>query len=485
MTLRSVERGGVGVTIGAYASVLHVLGLDGDLDAVALADELGRDLMDATLPRPRKRVEGLIYVDYDWREREQPKRLGVLRVRPGRTGDIFDFTFDDDALADSSLLSGPLDPDLGAFAGQQFPKNGRTNFGVFRDSSPDRWGETLIRRRYDRLKREGSLPSTFRIGQAEYLLGVHDVFRSGALRYKVQTDGPYLDDRSSEAAPLFVRLRELEAASRAIEDDVHGDDPRADEWLNVLLAPGASLGGARPKATVADLYGALWIAKFPSAKDRYDVGGWELVVSRLAERAGLRVSQTEARRFASDAHTFLVKRFDRRPSGTRIHFASAMTLTGNDDGADASSGASYLEIADVIMSHGASPRRDLIELWTRIVFNVMVCNSDDHLRNHGFLRTPNDGWRLSEAYDMNPVPEANGLCLNIDESDNSLDLDLVRSVAPYFRIPDATAREIVGKVSDAVRTWSELATEMGIARSEQRDMSASFSKANGGITDVF
>jgi serine/threonine-protein kinase HipA len=423
-------------------------------------------------------VEGPIEVYADWSDIEPAKRLGTLRVRAGRTGELFDFTFDDAAIKDATLAKQALDPDLGLFPGPQFPRDGRTLFGVFRDSSPDRWGETLIRRRFDRDKRAGLVPRSARLGESDYLLGVHDAFRSGALRYKLNENGPFLDDRDGSAAPPFVRLRELEAASRAIEDaPPNNDDPALDEWLRLLLAPGASLGGARPKATVADVEGHLWIAKFPSVKDRYDVGAWELVLQRLAERCGLRVPASDARKFTDAWHTFLVRRFDRRESGTRIHFASAMTLTGNVDGASASTGASYLEIAEVITSQGAAPRADLLELWTRIVFNIMVSNTDDHLRNHGFLLTPNAGWRLSEAYDLNPVPGSTGLSLNIDESDNALDLDLARSVAPYFRIKKGDADAIIARIADAVGQWSEVASTLGIGRGEQEDMADAFRTA--------
>jgi serine/threonine-protein kinase HipA len=419
-------------------------------------------------------VTGSIEVYQDWGGDPSPKRLGTLRVRPGRTAELFDFTFDDDALTDRTVLNQTLDPDVGNFPGPQFPKNGRTLFGVFKDSSPDRWGETLIRRRFDRDKRAGLIAQNARLGESDYLLGVHDVFRSGALRFKLTTDGPFLDNRDASAAPPFVRLRELEAASRALEDDAKADDPATDEWLRLLLAPGASLGGARPKATVADVDGNLWIAKFPSAKDRHDVGAWELVVAKLAERCGLRVPPSEARTFASAEHTFLVRRFDRRTTGGRIHFASAMTLTGHTDGAGASTDASYLEIAEIIMSQGAAPREDLVELWSRIAFNVMVSNTDDHLRNHGFMLVPNAGWRLSPAFDMNPVPGSSGLCLNIDESDNVLDLDLVRSVAPYFRINPNQATEIINHMTDVVGEWSAIAVDVGISRREQGEMAGAF-----------
>ena len=419
-------------------------------------------------------MERAIAVYQDWEPGEPPKRLGTLRARPGRTGEIFDFTFDNEALAEKALAKQMLDPDLGIFPGQQFPKAGRTIFGVFKDSSPDRWGETLIRRRFDRKKRAGLIPANARLVESDYLLGVHDAFRSGALRYKLEPNGPFLDDQDGTAAPPFVRLRELETASRAIEEDPNGDDPAEDEWLRLLLAPGASLGGARPKATVVDPEGHLWIAKFPSVKDRHDVGAWESVVQKLAERCGLRVPEGDARTFASTEHTFMVRRFDRRESGERIHFASAMTLTGHVDGDGAATGASYLEIAEVIVSQGAAPREDLTELWSRIVFNVMVSNVDDHLRNHGFLLAPDAGWRLSPAYDMNPVPGSTGLSLNIDESDNALDLDLARSVAPYFRIRAAQATSIVDRIAAVVRDWSEIATAQGIKRSEQADMADAF-----------
>jgi serine/threonine-protein kinase HipA len=421
-------------------------------------------------------MRGSIEVYADWSEPEPAKRLGTLHVRPGRTGELFDFTFDDAAINDSRLANLTLDPDVRLFAGPQFPRNGRTTFGVFKDSSPDRWGEMLIRRRFDRDKRAGLVPQGARLGPSDYLLGVHDTFRSGALRYKL-TDGPFLDNRLGTAAPPFVRLRELEAASRAIENDPRNEDRAGDEWLRMLLAPGASLGGARPKASVVDVGGNLWIAKFPSVKDPYDVGAWELVVQKLAERAGLRVPESEARALTDVGHTFMVQRFDRHGSGTRVHFASAMTLTGHVDGDDASTGASYLEIAEVIISNGTAPREDLRELWTRIVFNIMVSNTDDHLRNHGFLLEPNAGWRLSPAYDMNPAPSSSGLSLNIDESDNALDLDLARSVAPYFRVKDAEATSIVDGVADAVRRWPEVASTLGISRSEQDEMSDAFQMA--------
>ncbi len=234
--------------------------------------------------------------------------------------------------------------------------------------------------------------------EADYLLGVHDAFRAGALRFRRDDTGDFLDNQDGLAAPPFVRLRELQAASLALERDEDNTAPAGDDWLRLLIAPGGSLGGARPKTSVVDPDGRLWIAKFPSASDTHDVGAWELLVQTLASACGVHVPESLARRFAKPYHTFLVKRFDRTPQGRRLHFASAMTLTGRTDGDDASTGTSYLEIARVLTDHGAQTDGDLRQLWTRIAFNMLVSNSDDHLRNHGFIFVPGKGWRLSEAF---------------------------------------------------------------------------------------
>lgn len=242
----------------------------------------------------------------------------------------------------------------------------------------------------------------------------------------------------------------------------------------MLIAPGGSLGGARPKASVADKNGHLWIAKFPSTRDDYDVGGWEFVVNVLAKQCGLRVARGMAQRYASDHHCFMVKRFDRTTMGKRLHFASAMTMTDRVDGDDASVGASYIELAEVLLQHGSEPDEDLRELWSRIVFNILVSNTDDHLRNHGFLLDPGRGWRLSDAYDMNPVAHAEGLMLNITDADNALDLELAREVAEYFRVSRDDAEEIIGSFQDVVSQWSKVASRAGLSKREQDNMAPAF-----------
>jgi len=415
-----------------------------------------------------------IAVYADWEGLPAPFRLGLLRARRGAGRDIFDFEFDAVALEHPALPNLVLDPRLGPFEGRQHPPQGNPTFGVFADASPDRWGRLLMRRRFEREQRAGSAPRNARLHESDYLLGVHDAFRVGALRFKRDDAGDFLDNRHGVAAPPFVQLRELEAASLALERDEDNVDPGGNDWLRLLIAPGGSLGGARPKASVIDPHGQLWIAKFPSTRDEHDVGAWELVLQTLARGCGLRVPEGLARRFANPYHTFLVKRFDRTGSGRRLHFASAMTLTGRQDGDDAAAGASYLELARVLIDHGAQTDTDLSELWARIVFNMLVSNSDDHLRNHGFILTPGRGWRLSEAYDMNPVPGSAGLALNVSDADNALDLELARSVAPYFRVSRARANQLILESQAVVRQWPKVAKSLRIPAREQQRLASAF-----------
>ena len=416
----------------------------------------------------------LIAVYADWETLNGPRRLGFLHVRKTRSANVFEFEYDSAALADPALNFISLDPRIGLFEGRQYPGQHQSRFGLFADSSPDRWGQLLMKRRLERDIREGLVPEGTKLYESDFLLGVHDRYRVGAIRYKLNDQGNFLDDRDGLAAPPFVELRALEQASRALESDEDNTAPDGREWLRMLIAPGGSLGGARPKASVADEAGHLWIAKFPSTRDDYDVGGWELVVNALADSCGLRVANGVAQRFASDHHCFMVKRFDRTKNGGRLHFASAMTMTDRVDGDDASAGASYLELAEVLMKHGSETNADLRELWSRIVFNILVSNTDDHLRNHGFILDPGRGWRLSEAYDMNPVPHADGLKLNITDSDNALDLELAREVAEYFRVSRKDADEIIENFQEAVSQWSTVASALGLSKRERDNMAPAF-----------
>ncbi|MEX5352021.1 HipA domain-containing protein [Pseudomonas juntendi] len=416
----------------------------------------------------------MIAVYADWDGLSGPRRLGFLHSRRTRATERFEFEYDDAALADPDLAGLQLDPSIQPFGGPQYPTPPRDKFGVFDDSSPDRWGRLLMDRRFERDKRAGLVPVDTRLYESDYLLGVHDMYRVGALRYRLEDAGDFLDNRINVAAPPFTEIRALEQASRALEQDPDNVAAQGQDWLRMLIAPGGSLGGARPKASVADDAGRLYIAKFPSTRDSYDVGGWEMVVNALANGCGLEVAPAQARKFASDYHCFMVRRFDRTDAGRRLHFASAMTMTGHSDGDDASTGVSYLELAEVLMSQGAQPNLDLRELWSRIVFNILVSNTDDHLRNHGFILVPGRGWKLSQAYDMNPVPYADGLKLNITDADNALDLELAREVAAYFRLDRQQADDIIEDFRDIVGQWRILAQGLGLSAREQDRMADAF-----------
>ena len=411
-----------------------------------------------------------ILVFANWKGLDGPIKIGTLQSESVRGKEVFSFEYDKEWI-DSGRYH-LLDPDLRLLSGPQYPAVEKTNFGLFLDSSPDRWGRLLLNRRQAYMARkEGRKPKPLQ--ESDYLLGVHDILRMGGLRFKLEDSGPFLNDDSALSIPPMTRLRELEEASLQLERDDSIEDSRYSAWLNLLLAPGSSIGGARPKANVSDVTNQLWIAKFPSRSDLTDTGGWEMVVWELAKRSGLSVPESTAEKFSGKGHTFLTKRFDRTPTRERIHFASAMTLLGYTDGTDFKDGASYLEFPEFLIQHGADVNRDLEEIWRRIVFSICVRNTDDHLRNHGFILSEG-GWKLSPAYDMNPNPSGNGLTLNISLNDNSLDLEVAMEVRSFFRLSDKNAKEIIEKVKKEVRNWERIAEKVGIPRQEQEMMSRAF-----------
>jgi serine/threonine-protein kinase HipA len=410
-----------------------------------------------------------IWVYADWFDLGRITLMGILKTEQVRGKEIFSFSYTKEWLENGPALI--LDPDLGLYTGPQYSRDDKPNFGLFLDSSPDRWGRVLMERREAlRARQEARKPRT--LMESDYLLGVFDRYRMGGLRFKIAENGPFLDNDDLMAAPPMTSLRTLEEASLQLENEDAVDSPRFAEWLNLLISPGSSLGGARPKASVVDPGGELWIAKFPSGKDDRDIGGWEMVVNELAARSGVSVAEGRARRLSLHHHTFLTKRFDRR-GDNRIHFASAMTLLGYTDGVDSMAGVSYLHLAEFIMRNGATPDADLEELWRRIVFNICVSNSDDHLRNHGFLLTPK-GWILSPSFDINPIPLSTGLSLNISEQSNALDLDLAREVAEKFRVNDKKRETIINKIMRTVGHWHEIAATIHISRSEIQRMENAF-----------
>lgn len=410
-----------------------------------------------------------IFVYAHWQGLQDPALMGILSATQVKGKESFSFEYSKEWL--QSGFNQVIDPDLQLYSGRYFPRDEKPNFGVFLDSCPDRWGRMIMDRREAVLARKEKR-TVRNLLESDYLMGVYDGHRIGALRYKEDPAGEFKNNDKGMASPPWASLRELEQASRKFEED-NSDDEESLKWINMLIAPGSSLGGARPKASILDPKGHPWIAKFPSVKDAKDVGAWEMVANRLGVKAGLNIAEGNIKKFNSHHHTYLTKRFDRTKKGERIHFASAMTLLGYLDGVGHSTDVSYLEMAEFLTRNGADVNTDLEELWRRIVFNICVKNTDDHLRNHGFLSTSR-GWRLSPAYDINPNEFGNGLSLNISEKDNSLDLDLAISVAEYFRVDKSTTEKIINQVKSSVSKWRDLAKNIGIPKSEVDRMSQVF-----------
>lgn len=407
-----------------------------------------------------------IYV-YECFSSDEPKFMGTLFVDLGKLKENYSFEYSPQWLLSNEVYC-PIGPHISLYEYRQYLKN--NNFAGFSDSCPNRWGRALINRR-ERIEAHKENRKPKKLHDSDYLLGVLDETRMGALRFKLSKDGPFLSDDLNSAIPPWATLRTLEEASRKFEED---DDFLNDKWLKQLLNPGSSLGGARPKANVQAPDGSLWIAKFPSKNDEWNTGAWEKVVHDLAKKCGLHVPESKLETFSNLGGTFLVKRFD-RAENKRIHFSSAMTMLGKIDGANADDGSGYLDIVEFINSHGASPKEDLLELWKRIVFNMAVTNTDDHLRNHGFVLTKK-GWRLSPLYDVNPIPYGDELSLNVDFSDNSISLELAVEAAHYYGISNDDAIEIGNSIVNTVNShWTNIAKSYGISHNSIEYMRPAFS----------
>lgn len=399
-----------------------------------------------------------------------PVLMGTLSATVVRGKEVFAFEYNVDFLESESVFE--MDPNLRLYKGLQYLSEEERNFGIFLDCSPDRWGRVLMDRREAVKARFEARPGR-RLMESDYLLGVYDELRMGALRFKTDVDGPFLDNDSAHSTPPMTSLRELERAAKEFEEDISLDDKEYVKRLSLLIAPGSSLGGARPKASVLSERGHVWIAKFPGKNDEFDVGAWEYVIYKLALKSKIDMAKSKADTFYSNKTTFMTKRFDRDDNGRRYHFFSAMTLLGYQDGADAHAGVSYLELVELLQARGANVSYDLEQLWRRILFSVCVSNTDDHLRNHGFILT-NRGLRLSPAYDINPNPKGYGLTLNIDEQDNRLDKEIVLSVAPFFRVSHTAATQIINEIEQVVKSWRKEAVELNVSAREIEEMSSAF-----------
>jgi serine/threonine-protein kinase HipA len=414
------------------------------------------------------KIDILVYAD--WLHLEEPNLMGMLSAHQGKGRKTFSFSYDEKwLLTEKQFL---FDPDITWNKGQQFPQ-GKFNFGVFNDSMPDTWGRTLMKRREAQSAKEEKRVAR-NLHDLDFLLGVNDESRMGGLRFKLKENEPFLNNDKSRPTPPWSSLRELQHGISLIESDKDNKEVR--KWLGILLAPGSSLGGARPKANIIDEKGNLWIAKFPSKEDAIDKAAWEFLAYRLATKAGIEMAECKIEKIAGKYFTFFTKRFD-RIKDKRIHFASAMTMTGNNEETTKENPPSYLDIAEFIQFNESNNKKELHQLWKRMVFNIAISNTDDHLRNHGFLLNKT-GWQLSPAYDINPSIDKDGLSLNIDSDSNALDFDLAMSVGEYFQLKETEMVAILSEIKAVVKSWKAEASKIGISKAEMTLMSSAFKFGN-------
>ena len=401
----------------------------------------------------------LVYLDIEWLEK--PILVGNLGYESLRGADSYSFEFDKEWLSKYGGLF--LSADLNNYPGLQYTMSDRDIFGCFSDALPDRWGRLLLNRREQILAAEEKRPVK-RLSSFDYLTGIDDFSRMGSFRFKESPDGDYINCEYTLRIPPLTDLRALINASMEIEKSEGKNRLPEKKWIQQLVHPGSSLGGARPKAGVMDNDGKLCIAKFPSANDDYDVALWEHFSHLLAKKAGVIAAETRVVATGDKYHTFLSKRFDRTENGRRKHFASAMTLLGLTDGSDAKTGNGYLDIVDFMLQDCCDVEENLRQLYRRVAFNIAIGNSDDHFRNHGFLLTPR-GWTLAPAYDLNPtLNEYQSLLIN--STTNRADLQLLLLSSEEYMIGRDEARQIITEVLEAVKSWKRLAARLSIVKRE-------------------
>jgi len=403
--------------------------------------------------------EVLVYVDLH----ATPHLVGRLWARTRKNRESATFEYDKSWLAHPDRFS--LEPALKFGPGPYYSAYDKPLFGAIGDSAPDRWGRVLMRRAERRRAESlGETPRT--LGEIDYLLMVDDEARQGALRFAEREGSTFLAAHGPTKIPPLLELPRLLSAAEHVLSDTD-----TDEDLRLLLAPGSSLGGARPKASVRDRDGSLAIAKFPNKGDEINVVLWEAVALTLAASAGITLPSWRLQTVAGKP-VLLLRRFD-RAEATRLPFLSAMSMLDARDNEP----RSYLEFVDVLRQHGAEPKQDMHALWRRIVFSILISNTDDHLRNHGFLYAGPTGWRLAPAYDLNPVPtdiKPRVLTTAIDLDDGTASLDLALEVAGYFELPKDDARQIAAEVGQAVAGWRSEARARGLTPAEIDRMSSAF-----------
>ena len=396
-----------------------------------------------------------VYADFDFLS--APQEIGVLGYERVRGKDYFAFEYSHQWLKQHGgiLLSG----DLMNVPSLQYARGNDNVFGFVKDSFPDRWGRLLLDRR-ERLMAQSEGRPTRMLSNYDYLTGIEDFTRMGGLRYKEEDSDGYVNANAKFLVPPMENLHALCDACHEIELAEERNELPEQRWLDQLIDPGTSLGGARPKANVVDTDGTLYVAKFPSKKDLENTELIEHFSHQLAAKAGINVAKTRTIRISKDRDLLLSERFDRTTGGRRVHFASAMSLLGLDDGAGSSTGNGYLDIVDFILRGCTDVRQNLRELYRRVAFNVMFGNTDDHFRNHGFLLTPK-GWTLSPAYDINPGTR-DYQCLLIDSFTEQSDINALLSASESYMIERQEAKEIIEEVRTAIKDWRKTATDLQI-----------------------
>ena len=400
-----------------------------------------------------------IYADFDWLDK--PELIGRLTYERLRGNGTYGFGFDNDWLKNHSDIL--ISEEVGNFSGFQYSQEEHV-FGFVSDTLPDRWGRRLLERKEQTEAIEEKRPKRT-LYSYDYLVGIDDFLRMGALRLKKDPDGEFLNSDSRLIVPPLTSIKELTIAAQEYEKSDEANELPEEKWIRQLAHPGTSLGGARPKANVVDEKEHLWIAKFPSRKDVYDMALWEHLCHLLAKEAGINVAETNLIPAGNDGyHALLSKRFDRTDDGKRIHFASAMTMTGLTDGDNHETGHGYLDIVDFIIKGCCDVDENLSELYRRVAFNICVGNSDDHFRNHGFLLTKK-GWTLSPAYDLNPTDSMTQSLL-IDNDSNESSLKRLLSACDDYYISSETAEQIISEVTTAIGRWETIAKNLHISYEE-------------------
>ena len=400
-----------------------------------------------------------VYADFDWLD--VPQLIGELSCDSVRGSETYGFSYDKEWLGKYGDVF--LSEDLQNFPGIQYSRPERDIFACFSDALPDRWGRTLLNRR-EQISAADEKRPVRRLTSFDYLMGIDDASRMGGFRFAETPGDKFINCEASLRVPPLASVRELMHAAHEIETSEEKHLLPSKKWLAQLLHPGTSLGGARPKASVIDEDGRLAVAKFPSRKDDYDVGLWEHFCHVMGRKAGLNVAETSVIP-GEDYHILLSKRFDRNDSGKRIHFASALTLLGLTDGDNASTGYGYPDIVDFIIQNGSNVEQNLEELYRRVAFYIIVGNSDDHFRNHGFLLT-RKGWELSPAYDINPTL-ADNQSLFINRSTSESDLSILLESAGDYMLATEKAKTIIDEVKSAMKSWRSEARRLGLP---QRDI---------------